>query len=103
MTRGEVWWAALSSPAGRRPVLLVSRASSFEVRSNVTVAEITSTIRGIPTEVALGKAEGLPKKCVANTDTLVTIPKAWLKERCGALAPAKIEAVDEALRFALGL
>jgi len=86
-----------------RFVVLISRPSAYEIRTFVTVAEVTSTIRGIPSEVNLGKREGLPKKCVANTDVLVTIPKAWLKVRAGALSAEKRDALDEALRFSLGL
>jgi len=101
--RGEVWWARLPSPAGRRPVVLVSRDSSYAVRTSLTVMEISTTIRGIPTEVPLGKRDGLPKRCVANADSLVTIPKTWLDERIGALTVDKVRALDGALRFALGL
>lgn len=103
MKRGEVWWAVLPDPAGRRPVVLVSRDASYAVRSAVTVIEVSTKTRGIATEVALGKRDGLPRACVANTDNVVTIPKAWLRERIATLAPTKLAALDEALRFALGL
>ncbi len=103
MRRGEVWWARLPAPAGRRPVVLASRESSYAVRASVTVVEVSTTIRGIPTEVLLGKKDGLPRRCVANADSLVTIPKVWLDERVALLSPEKVEALDGALRFALGL
>ena len=90
-------------PAGRRPVVLVSRDSSYAVRASITVVEISRTVRAIPTEVALGKREGLPRKCVANADNLVTIPKTWLETLIAPLAPDKLEALDAALRFALAL
>jgi len=48
MKRGEAWWAELPSPIGKRPVLLLSRNEAYVVRNAVTVAEITTTIRGIP-------------------------------------------------------
>jgi len=48
MRRGEIWWAELSLPIGRRPVLLLSRDEAYAVRNAVTVAKVTSTIRGIP-------------------------------------------------------
>ena len=54
MQRGEVWWAELPSPIGRRPVVLLSRDEAYAVRNAVTVAEVTSTVRGIPVEVELG-------------------------------------------------
>jgi mRNA interferase MazF len=64
--RGEVWWANLPSPAGRRPVLLLSRNAAYAVRSLVTIAPITRTVRGIPAEVPLRPADGLPQPCVVN-------------------------------------
>ena len=103
MRRGEVWWAELPPPAGRRPVVLLSRDEAYAVRELVTVAPITTRVRRIPTEVTLGRAEGLPRRCVANLDTITTIPKRVLTARLAALAPAKRAAVDRALRFALGL
>lgn len=103
MRRGEVWRAELPQPAGRRPVLLLSRNEAYAVRELITVAPITSRIRRIPTEVALGRADGLPRRCVVNLDSLTTIPKRVLTQRLTTLAPEKVGAVDRALRFALGL
>ena len=93
MKRGEIWWAEMPLPAGKRPVVLASRDSSYAVRNAVTVVEVSRTIRGIATEVPLGPRDGLPTKCVANADNLATIPK----------TSTKSAALDEALRFALGL
>ena len=103
MKRGEIWWAEMPLPAGKRPVVLVSRQSSYAVRASVTVVEVSRTVRGIATEVPLGPREGLPVKCVANADDLATIPKTWLASRVSQLNAAKVEALDRALRFALGL
>ncbi|MEO0461331.1 MAG: type II toxin-antitoxin system PemK/MazF family toxin [Myxococcota bacterium] len=100
MKRGEIWWAEVDK---RRPVVLVSRDEAYAVRSNVTVAPVTTTIRGFAVEVAVGKREGLPKRGVINCDALVTISKAVLSERAGALSKAKREQLDTALAFALGL
>jgi mRNA interferase MazF len=103
MRRGEVWWAHLPAPAGRRPVLLLSRNEAYAVREMVTIAPITTHIRRIPTEVALDVDEGLPKACVVSLDTVTTIPRRALTRRIAALAPAKLAAVEDALRFALAL
>lgn len=103
MRRGEVWWAALPLPAGRRPVVLASRELAYAVRARVTVVEVTTRSRGLETEVALGAREGLPKACWANADNLATIDKRWLVERIGALGREKIKALDRALALALGL
>lgn len=98
-----MWWADLPAPAGPRPVVLLSRDEAIEVRSLVTVAPVTTKIRGIPTEVPLGAEEGLPRECVANCDTIATIPKPALSRRVGGLGYSKLGALDNALRFALGL
>jgi mRNA interferase MazF len=93
----------MPAPAGRRPVVLVSRQASYAVRGSLTVVEVSRTSRGIPSEVPLGPADGLPRRCVANADNLVTIPKRWLEGRLSLLRPEKVEALDAALRFSLGL
>ena len=66
MRRGDVWWAELPKPVGRRPVVILSRNRAIEVREYVTVVDLTRTIREIPVEVTLGPEDGLPKKCVVN-------------------------------------
>jgi mRNA interferase MazF len=103
MRRGEVWWADLGEPIGTRPVLLLTRDEGIQVRTNVTVALITTHIRGIPTEVELGPADGLPRECVADLDSLQTIRKALLREHVASLSAAKLAAVEDAIRFALAI
>jgi mRNA interferase MazF len=103
MKRGEVWWAHLPAPAGRRPVVLLSRDSAYRVRSAVTVAPVTHTIRGIPVEVSLDQRDGLPSRCVVNLDDLTTIPKALIKERITALPAERMQQIDDAICFALDL
>ena len=103
MRRGEIWWAELALPAGRRPVLLLSRDEAYAVRELVTVAPVTTRMRHIASEVPLGPENGLPKLCVANLDTITTIAKTSLQERLVTLSPEKLKAVEVALHFALGL
>ena len=103
MKRGEIWWADLEPPAGRRPVLLISRDEAYSVRQLVTVAPVTTRLRHIPSEVFLSLEDGLPKACAVNLDTIITIARASLSERLTALNPEKQKAVDLALHFALGL
>ncbi|MBI3768482.1 MAG: type II toxin-antitoxin system PemK/MazF family toxin [Deltaproteobacteria bacterium] len=103
MRRGEVWWAELPPPAGRRPVVLLSRNEAYAVRELVTIAPLTTTVRRIPTEVELTRGDGVARRCVVNLDTLTTIPKRSLAARLTTLPPGKLAAVDRALRFALGL
>jgi mRNA interferase MazF len=103
MRRGEVWWAELPPPVGRRPVVLLTRDSAYAYRTMATVAPVTTTARGIPAEVALGPSEGLPRPCVVNLDNLQTIDQRRLRARIVLLPPEKLDAIDEAVRFALGL
>jgi len=103
MQKGEIWWANLPSSIGKRPVVLLSRDEAYSVRNAVTVAEVTSTIRNIPVEVNLGKEDGLPKKCVINLDTIITIRKELLTERITYLDSEKIDQVNKAIKFALDI
>ena len=61
MRRGDVWWADLRAPAGRRPVVLLSRNEAYAVRELVTIAPVTTRVRRIPSEVPLSVKDGLPK------------------------------------------
>jgi mRNA interferase MazF len=101
--RGEIWWADLPEPAGRRPVLLLSRNDAYDVRALVTIGPITTRIRGIPVEVELGRTDGLPRTCVVNLDTISTIPKSSLHDRLTTLSVERMAEVEDALRFALGM
>ncbi len=103
MRRGEVWWAELPPPIGRRPVLLLSRDAAYSVRISVTIAVITRTIREIPVEVLLGQEDGMPTECVVNLDDILTIPKARLTERITTLSLEKMTTVVKAIVFALDL
>ena len=103
MKRGEVWWADLPAPIGKRPVLLLSRDKAYAIRNAVTVATITRTVRNIPVEVAVGEAQGLPKLCVVNLDDILTVPKRILLTRIGALDPERMVQVAAAIHFALDL
>jgi mRNA interferase MazF len=103
MQRGEVWWADLPAPVGRRPVVLLSRNVSYPVRTSVTVAPVTRTIRGIHSEVPLDKTDGMPARCVINLDDILTIPKNLVTDRLTTLTPTKMGQVKQAALFALGL
>jgi mRNA interferase MazF len=86
-----------------RPIVLLSRNAAIRVRTSVTGAIVTRVVRGLPTEVALGAADGMPKPCVVNADVIVTFDKSLLGRRICALGPAKLEALARAVRFALAL
>jgi len=103
MQRGEIWWAQLPEPKGRRPVLLISRDFAYEIRTSVTIAPVSRHIRGIPVEVHLGPAEGMSVDCVVNLDDIETVLKSSLVEKITLLSQEKMEAVDKAIIYALGI
>lgn len=102
MHRGEVWWAD-AGPGRIRPVVLVSRETAYDARQLLLIAPVTTRIRGIPAEVALHRAEGLDRPSVANCDVITPVSKRMLLRRAGALLPAKVKELDDALKFALGI
>jgi mRNA interferase MazF len=86
VAQAEIW--LLEAPNHkRRPVLVVSRNEVIPVVHNVVVAPVTSTIRAIPTCVAVGPDEGLDHDSVASFDSLAAVPKALLTVRLGSLGP----------------
>lgn len=103
MNRGEIRWYEFARPDKTRPVLVLTRNSVLEYLGEVTVAPITSTIRDIPSEVFLSKADGMPRDCAINCDHLQTVSKGRICARITALPPAKMAAVGRAIRFALGI
>lgn len=103
MRRGEVWWADLEQPAGRRPVVLLTRDEAYDTRALVTIAPVTTRVRHLPVEVALGPDDGLPRLCVANLDTITTIGKWRLRDHIAPLSAIKLDLLNSALRFAVGL
>lgn len=103
MKRGDVWWADLPAPSGRRPVVLLTRDEAYAVRRLVTVAPVTTRIRGIAAEVPLGPEDGLPRASVVNLDTIETISRSRLQRQITALSAERVRAVDAAIHFVLGL
>ena len=100
MKQFEVYWAELPAPIGRRPVLLLTRTSAFGYLNKVTVAEVTTTIRGIPQEVQLSLREGLREPSVANLDNIHVVPVRRLGQRIGRLGLAREREVKRALGYA---
>jgi mRNA interferase MazF len=101
VNRGEVWW--LDDPEiGRRPACILSRQAAIPVLNAVLVVPATRTIRGIPTEVALGVEDGMPDECVLSFDNIGAVPKALLTERITRLGPAKLAELCAALAVTTG-
>ena len=101
MNRGEVWWVD-HPEAGRRPACVVSRQAAIPVLNAVLVAPATRTARGIPTEVALNRADGMPAGCARAMDNLTTAPKALLTERITRLGPRRLAELCAAIDGATG-
>jgi mRNA interferase MazF len=91
----------MPQPIGRRPVLLLTRSAAYAYLNKIIVAEVTSTIRGIPQEVVLGRREGLRRPSVANLDNVHVVPKDILGDRIGSLASSRERDVKRALGYAL--
>ncbi len=94
--QGEIWWAEIPE-AGRRPALVVTRDAAIPVLRTLLVAPVTHTVRGIPTEVALGPEDGLSNDCAASFDNLRLVPRWVLTERAGRLAAPKTLEICRAL------
>ncbi len=99
VARGEVWWYE-APEVGRRPYLILSRDEAIPVLTQVLGVPATRTVRGIPTEVALDRADGMPGPCVLTLDNLTVIRLSHCTERITKLAPERIAAVCQALGHA---
>ena len=102
MKRGEVRWYVFSRPDKRRPVLILTRDSALEFLGEVTVASITTTIRDIPSEALLTKADGVPRDRAVNFDHLQTVSKGKIGSLIATLSPSKMQQMRPCLLFALG-
>lgn len=100
--RGQIRWYRFTQPDRKRPVLILTRDSVIDSLHEVTVAPITTTIREIPTEVALQGGDEMPRDCAVNLDHLQTVPKAKLGALVTSLAPIRLAEVRASLLFALG-
>jgi len=101
--RGDIWWAELPPPRGPRPVVVLSRDLLAATRCNVTVAAISRTRRGGPTEVTVDERQGLATPSVMNLEDLITVPKDVLVWRMGRVEPAQRAAIRRGLLFSLAL
>lgn len=101
MRRAEVWWAELPPPVGSRPVVILTRDAVLHSIDSIVVALVTRTVRGVPTEVVLGRRQGLPVQCVANLDNILTVPRSRLKRQMGACDAAKVDELNRAIKAAL--
>lgn len=102
IVRGEVRLYRFPPPDKSRPVLILTRDSAVGYLSTVTVAPITSTIRGVPSEVRLNEDDGVKVPCVVNLHNAVTVSQNRLRKRVTLLSSLRMAEICTALRFSLG-
>lgn len=101
LERGEIRLYRFAPPDKARPVLVLTRGSALGYLARITVAPITSTIRGVPSEVPLGIEDGMKQPCAVNLYNLVTVARDGLGARVAHLGPDRMREVCVALGFAL--
>jgi mRNA interferase MazF len=102
VARGEVRLYRFPFPDKKRPVLVLTRENVVRLLSTVTIAPITSTIRGAQSEVVLDERDGMKMRCAVNLHNTGTIPQMRLGRRLAQLSPERMHEVCAALRFSLG-
>ena len=100
--RGEIRLYRFAPPDKQRPVLVLTRGSALGYLTRVTVAPITSTVRGVPSEVVLGTADGMKDVCAVNLHNLVTVSREGLGRRVAQLPAVRMREICAAIAFALG-
>jgi len=100
--RGEVRVYHFAPPDKNRPVVVLTRDSAIPYLSTVTVAPITSAIRGVPSEVALNEEDGMKASCAVNLHNTVTVSKDRLGRRVAHLSSSRMGEICAAVRFSLG-
>ena len=103
MKRGEVWDVGFPAPVGRRPAVVLTRDVILSRLRNVTVAPITSTVRGIPTEVPVDEGAGLDHPSVVSCDNLTTVPRDLCLRRRGEVGGVVLAQISRAVTIALDL
>ena len=102
IARGDVRLYQFAAPDKKRPVVVLTRDSAVAYLSTVTVAPITSAIRGVPSEVVLTEEDGMKAPCAVNLHNAVTVSQQRLGKRVAQLAPLRMSEICAALRFSLG-
>jgi mRNA interferase MazF len=102
LARGEVRLYRFAPPDKQRPVLVLTRESALGYLSAVTVAPITSTVRGVPSEVVLTEEDGMKHMCAVNLHNVITVSREHLGRRVAKLSGQRLAEVCAALGFALG-
>lgn len=102
IARGDVRLYRFAAPDKKRPVVVLTRDSVLAYLSTVTVAPITSTVRGVPSEVVLNEDDGMKAACAVNLHNAITVSQERLGKRVAQLSSARMREVCAAVRFSLG-
>lgn len=102
LNRGDVHLFRFAPPHKQRPVLILTRDSAIGHLSTVTVAPISSTIRGVPSEVILDVDDGMKGRCAVNLHNAVTVSQERVGKRVASLGAGRMHEICVALRFSLG-
>lgn len=100
--RGDVRLYQFAQPDKKRPVVVLTRGSAIAYLATVTVAPITSTIRGVPSEVVLTGEDGMKAPCAVNLQNAVTVSQQNLGRRLAQLRLSRMTEICAAPRFSLG-
>ena len=102
IARGDVRLYRFAPPDKARPVVVLTRDSALGYLSTATVAPITSSIRGVPSEVRLDEEDGMKSPCAVNLHNTVTVSQRRLGKRVAHLPSPRMKEICAALRFSLG-
>jgi mRNA interferase MazF len=102
IARGDVRLYQFAPPAKKRPVVVLTRDNAIAYLTTVTVAPITSTIRGVPSEVVLSEEDGMKATCAVNLHNAVTVSQERLGKRVARLGSSRMIEICAAARFSLG-
>ncbi len=102
IAHGDIRLYRFASPDKARPVVILTRSSAIAYLATVTVAPVTSTIRGVPSEVVLNQEDGMKAPCAVNLHNAITVAQNRLGKRVAQLSPARMNEICAALRFSLG-
>ena len=102
ISRGDVRLYQFSAPDKKRPVVVLTRDSAVAYLSTITVAPITTAIRGVPSEVLLTEDDGMKTHCAVNLHNVVTVTQNRLGKRVAQLSSLRMAEICAALRFSFG-
>ena len=104
MEQGEIWWVRLEGDAGVRPAVILTRSAIISRLTHITIAQLTRSVRNIPTYVRLSASvDGVNHDCAVNLDNIQTIPKEEFLQRVVRLRHERMEEVFKAIRAAFDM